>query len=239
MNNNDPEKLPYRELPHGSAGNLYLVYLAQCRAAHQKEASRSTFYKTWKRWKVCMSFHKKSTHSLCFQCSELRAAIRAAKDFQEHARLSSRLLNHYTLQYKDRQVYYLARERSSLKKDLICLNIDSFDKSKISLPKYPFGRTPKKVIFEETRRILQLIKCAFNFLLERTEICLALSNQLQGTYLTLTAVLLHGFGVYFFLAEEGMGEGSSWNWECVAWRTYTPTSHFPLFCCIFVSLHER
>ncbi|CAK9021468.1 Uncharacterized protein SCF082_LOCUS15362 [Durusdinium trenchii] len=153
MNTSDPTRLPYRELPHGSAGNLYLLYLAQCRAEHQEEASRSTFYKAWKKWKTCMTFHKKSAHSLCLQCSEMRAAIRAAKDFQEHARLSQNLFHHYTSQYKDRQVYYLARERSCLKKDLICINVDSFDKSKIALPKYPFGRVMRALeyVFRKCR----------------------------------------------------------------------------------------
>ncbi len=39
----------------------------------------------------------------------------------------------------------------------------------------------------------------------------------SGTYLTLTAVICHGWGCYMFLSSEGLSEGSNWNWECVAW----------------------
>ena len=152
METNDPSQLPWRELPHGSVSSLFILYLAQCRAFQRQPASRSCFYAVWKHWKQCLSFHKKSNHSLCSTCSELRAKLRATSDFQEHAKLANELLFHYTMQYKDRQIYYLARERSYCRHDLLCVIADSFDKSKIALPTYPFRRTPKKVVFEETRR---------------------------------------------------------------------------------------
>ena len=42
----------------------------------------------------------------------------------------------------------------------------------------------------------------------------------QGTYLTLTGCIVHGIGVYFFLADEGMAGGSNWTIECVSQWNY-------------------
>lgn len=36
-----------------------------------------------------------------------------------------------------------------------------------------------------------------------------------GTYLTLTAVIVHGHGCFMYLSSEALTEGSNWNWECV------------------------
>ena len=77
-----------------------------------------------------------------------------SKDFREHARLCDKLLAHYTCQYRDRQIYYAARNRSACEKDLLCIIVDSFDKAKLSLPKYPYARTPKRTIYENTLRTL-------------------------------------------------------------------------------------
>ena len=54
----------------------------------------------------------------------------------------------------DREVYWVARSRSRIQKDLVVLIIDSYDKAKVTLPRYPFGRTPKKPVFEKIRRSL-------------------------------------------------------------------------------------
>ena len=36
----------------------------------------------------------------------------------------------------------------------------------------------------------------------------------QGTTLTLTTSICHGYGVYMFLCEEGMPSGANWILEC-------------------------
>lgn len=46
-----------------------------------------------------------------------------------------------------------------------------------------------------------------------------------GSCLTLTGVIVHGFGVYFFLGDEGMPGGSNWTIECVLWLHYLQLSH--------------
>ena len=70
-----------------------------------------------------------------------------------HAHLCDELLGHFTQQYRDRELYYLARERSRGRKDLLTIIVDSYDKAKIVLPKFPHGgRNPKKRDYEKSRR---------------------------------------------------------------------------------------
>ena len=77
-----------------------------------------------------------------------------AQDFQKIAEISDKLLGHYTEAWKDRQVYYQARQRSKSQADLLVMILDSFDKCKMSLPRWKFGRTPKRPIYESINRIL-------------------------------------------------------------------------------------
>lgn len=76
----NPDKLPVRELPHGNVANLYLLFTAWCRAKQETPSSRSTFYDVYQQWSVCLKFHKRSTHSMCKTCSELKCAIHEAKE---------------------------------------------------------------------------------------------------------------------------------------------------------------
>ena len=75
------------------------------------------------------------------------------EDFQEHSRLCKALLDHYHGQWLDRRVYWAARNRSIYDRDLVTLIVDSFDKSKLYLPKFPFSRTPKRTIYENCNRL--------------------------------------------------------------------------------------
>lgn len=67
-----------------------------------------------------------------------------SEDFAVHAKKCDELLQHYSAQWRDREVYWSARDRSSIHGDLLTLIIDSFDRSKLYLPKFPFNRTPKR-----------------------------------------------------------------------------------------------
>lgn len=149
------ENLPPRELPHGNLANLFLMFVAFCRVMGVEAVCKSTFYMVARKWiPHCLRFHKQSAHAVCQTCSKLRDAIRNSSDFQEHARLCDMLLGHYSLQWRDREVYWLARDRSQCQKDLLCCIVDSYDKAKIMIPKWPQGRTPKKTLYENTRRNL-------------------------------------------------------------------------------------
>eukprot|EP00435_Cladocopium_sp_Y103_P018893 s3522_g4.t1 len=181
----EPEGLPERKLPHGNFATLYIMYQSFCKAAGEEPASRSVFYAVGKRWKVCLRFHKPSVHSKCWTCSTLKARIANAVDFQEYARLSDELPFHYSQQWKDRQVYWLARSRSRTERDVITMIIDSFDHCKLMLPRFPNRRTPKSSVYDSIKR----------------------------TSMTLTCCICHGWGIYFFLADEGLPQGSNWTLE--------------------------
>lgn len=123
------------------------------------------------------------------------------------------------------------REYSRAKEGLVSVIIDSYDKAKLSLPRFPFGRVPKKSIYEETRRAWTSSSFLLNFKL-RQKFCLCcvvcfttwcisvvlrvcFEKKKRGTYLTLTAVICHGWGCFMYLSSEALSEGSNWNWECV------------------------
>ena len=152
--NFEPEQLPLRELPHRSWSELYLMLQSYCRVKDAVIPSRATFFQMVQRWKVCLRFHKKTQHAQCATCSRLRAAIQACNDFREEAKLSDILLAHFTRTWKDRQVYWLARDRARVQRDMLVIIVDSFDHGKMVLPTYPKRRTPKLPLFEGTRRAL-------------------------------------------------------------------------------------
>ena len=54
----------------------------------------------------------------------------------------------------DREVYWRARERSAAIGDLLTLIIDSFGRSKLYLPKFPFNRAPKGPAYQAYNRSL-------------------------------------------------------------------------------------
>ena len=80
------------------------------------------------------------------------------KDFALHAQKCSELLAHYTAQWRDREVYWAARDRSALHGDLLTLIVDSFDRSKLFLPRFPFNRTPKRPIYQTCQKSLALVQ---------------------------------------------------------------------------------
>lgn len=45
----------------------------------------------------------------------------------------------------------MARERARQHGDMLVLIIDSYDKAKVTLPRFPFQRTPKKPIYEQIK----------------------------------------------------------------------------------------
>ena len=78
--NREPERLPLRELPHGSWANVYLLYLSYTKTHGNSEepASRSTFFQVCQRWRKCLRFHKRTQHAVCDTCSRLKMHIRHA-----------------------------------------------------------------------------------------------------------------------------------------------------------------
>ena len=131
--------------------------------------------------------------------------------------MCNKLLQHYSSQYLDRSVYWAARDRSSTQRDLLCVIVDTFDRSKLSLPRYPFDRTPKRTVYEMyLRTSIDYCCLKVNFLFTKYHYLPCLPYCASGASVVLTAVVVHGWGCYFYLTpQEGMSAGSNWNWECV------------------------
>ena len=182
-----PHLLAKRELPPGNWSNIYVMYLAACKSKKIEAASLRTFYTVVKRWKSCLKFRKKSTHSTCFECDEIRAKMRHAKSFWEHAAATDELLGHLTLTWRCRQEYWAARAQSRLRENLLTLIIDGFDKSKPVLPRWGRGRTPKSTIFEKHNR----------------------------PHVNISAVYAHGYCCNVFLSDEYMSVGGNYSWETI------------------------
>ena len=73
---------------------------------------------------------------------------------KEHSYWADLLLQHYQATWKDREVYWMARDYAKHHPGsmLVCI-IDSYDKAKVTLPRWPYGRVPKKPFYEKTRRL--------------------------------------------------------------------------------------
>ena len=180
-----PKHLAKRELPPGNWANLYLLYLAACKARKTAPASKSTFYTAVKAWKCCLRFRKKSTHGTCYTCDVLRARMKHAKSFWSHATATDALLGHLMTTWRCRQQYWAARAASRTRQDLITLITDGFDKSKPTLPRWPRGRMPKGATFEKYNR----------------------------PHLNISAVYAHGYCCNVFMSDEYMTVGGNYSWE--------------------------
>ena len=186
-----PSELPRRELPPGNWSDIYCLYLAHCLAVKQEAVSRATFYRASALWYSCLRLRAKSQHSTCLECDQLRSKMRHAKDFMSHALAADLLLGHLSLAWQAKRQYWSARAQSRLRNGtLLTLIVDGFDKSKLLLPRWARGRTPKGTVFDKNRR----------------------------PNLNLACVLAHGFGAFIYIADEAMSCGASWTWE-ILFRT--------------------
>jgi|Cyp1metagenome_2_1107374.scaffolds.fasta_scaffold08612_24 hypothetical protein len=147
------------------------------------------------------------------------------KDITLHLKYTDELLAHYTSQWRDREVYWMCRQRSRSVKDILCCIIDSYDKAKICLPSFPQKRTPKAQVYETIRRTWThdsfVLRLCLHILCHLFSLCFLtvpppsrLTWLHWGTTLTLTTCICHGYGVYMFLCEEGMPAGANWILEC-------------------------
>ena len=84
--------------------------------------------------------------------------VLSSKDFRQHAELCDELLQHYNAQWLERRTYWSARDRSCIQKDLLCIIVDSFDRSKVALPHWPYKRVPKRTVYEVYLRNLPSIE---------------------------------------------------------------------------------
>ena len=180
-----PDKLPRRYLPPGNFSDLYRLYTAACHSAQQPAASSATFFRTLRSsgWGKKLRHRGKTTHAKCSTCHKLKNKIKKARTLQEHAHAADLYLRHLGGQFADRKVYWELRHRAAHDKDVIIAIQDSMDKSKFKLPRYPSGVAPK-----------------------------ALEQKVRPEC-ELTACLVHGQGIFIYVADPDLSFGSGWSIE--------------------------
>ena len=182
-----PDNLPRKYLGPGHYSDLYRVYQAQQLALNRPAASAATFFRTLvaSEWEDKLRFRAVKTHAQCSQCHALKAKIRKSKDLQTHALAADQYMRHLAGVYADRQAYSQSKARAIQQRDLLVLIVDSMDKSKFMLPRYSQGITPKSL---ETKK---------------------------RPSCELTAVILHGHGLYVWVTDPEQSKGSNWSHEVI------------------------
>ena len=201
--------LPKRFLPHGKVHDLYWVFLAAWDLVHQPHTcsgvqesecdqplptvptppSWPTFWRRWTQvWSHHLSFRKASQHSQCQTCFELQQELHARKNPLDRRVLAARTLRqHYHHQYLDRCIYWSLRLASQRDWDVLCIIIDSMDKSKFAWPRWQFDRVPKRL------------------------------ETLNRPRMVLTAAIAHGYCARLHFADETVSHGSSAFCEILRW----------------------
>ena len=207
-----PENLPRRYLPPGRFSDLFRLYTAACHAASEPAASAASFFRVLKSsgWRKKLRHRGKTTHAQCSTCHMLKNRIRKAKSLQEHAAASDMYLRHLGGTFADRRAYWQLRDRAAHQRDLILAIQDSMDKSKFKLPRYSESIVPK-------------------FL-----------EQKIRPECELTACIVHGRGIFVYIADPDLSFGTNWTIEVfcqslqVCWdRAQKSGDTWPRHCKLF------
>ena len=171
-----------------SYSDLFRVYQAEAFAKGQPAASPSTFFRTLRSsgWRHKLKFRHVSNHAKCQICQRLKSGIKHATTIQRHAQCADEYMRHLSGVFADRQAYMQYKWRAIHQRDVITIMIDSMDRSKFKLPRFPYGRCPKAL---ETRKRPDL---------------------------EVTAAICHGRGVFVFVADEDGATGSDWSLEVLS-----------------------
>lgn len=200
--------LPARYLPHGKLHDLYWMFLSSwdfVRVELDKEPgsgqtssvqtsrrpdvqklrglgtpSFPTFWRRWQVWKVYLKFRKSSQHAQCQTCFELQQTMhRGSVSWELRMQAARDLRAHYRQQYQDRCIYWAMRHASRTSSDVLCIIIDSMDKTKFAWPRWAFDRVPKSL------------------------------EGIRRPRMVLTAAIAHGYCTTLFFADEIVNHGSS------------------------------
>jgi len=185
--------VPVRHLPPGRVHDLYLQFLAwwdeqrDCANVEgvageprfRTPPSVSTFHKQWsQKWHHVLKFRQAAQHSYCQTCFELKQAMEGARgDLVSKVQIARDLRRHIRSQYQDRVVYWSQRWASRQMQDILVIIIDSMDKTKFAIPRYPFPEKPKEL------------------------------EGFNRPKLVCTAALAHGWATCVYLADEDQPHG--------------------------------
>ncbi len=142
-----PAGLPIRFLQHGRLRDLYWLFLGswQVLQEHGRGVLESwspggtppSFVTFWRRWKTVwhqyLRFRKTSEHSQCQTCFDLQQIMHNGKaSLAEKLQAGNALRVHHQQQYLDRCIYWSLRWFSRRGQGVLCIIIDSPDKTKFA-----------------------------------------------------------------------------------------------------------
>lgn len=191
----EPVGLPIRYLPHQTVWEMYWLFRASWQIVHDDNDQRrfqvpgsntdvcpsyELFNKRYKEvWRRYLKPRKVSQHAQCDTCFRCQETMRKSKVLKDRLAAARALRQHYCDQYLDRCIYWSLREYSSKPlSDVVCIIIDSMDKTKFAWPRYPFGVQPHAV------------------------------SCLIRPKLVLTAALAHGWVANLFMCHEQLNHGA-------------------------------
>lgn len=186
--------------------------MAACHSSQVPHASVATFFRTLKKsgWRKKLRHRGKTTHAKCSTCHKLKNQIRKSTSLQEHARAADLYLRHLAGTFADRKAYWELRHRAMHEGDVVVAIQDSMDKSKFKLPRYSQGVAPKAL------------------------------EQKSRPECELTCCMVHGKGIFLYVADPDLSFGSDWSMEVFsrslhsAWeRTQQLGKTWPRHCRLF------
>jgi hypothetical protein len=131
-------------------------------------------------WSKYLRFRKTSQHSQCNTCFKLQQDLRdGALETHDRMFAAQALRQHYRDAYLDRCIYWAMRYESRNQSDVLCIIIDSMDRSKFAWPRFPFGQRPKWL------------------------------EGIVRPRFVVTAALAHGYCTCLFVADEKAGGGQN------------------------------
>ncbi len=196
-----PTGVRRRFLPHMRLHDLYWVFLASASVLSEaaeapgapgapgplwQPPSFKTFARRWSSvWSHFLRFRKVSQHAQCTTCFDLQQVMHSrapgggnADTWLLRMEAARALKEHYKQQYLDRCIYWSCRWASRSGQDVLCVIIDSPDKTHFAWPRWPWARLPKSL------------------------------DGLIRPRLAVTGVLAHGYLGALHFADENVSHGS-------------------------------
>ena len=103
------------------------------------------FWRRWtKVWSQYLRIRKSSQHAQCQTCFDLQQVMHnKGQTWGSRMEAAQALKRHYQDQYLDRCIYWSTRYASRAGLDVLCVIIDSPDKTHFTWPHWPWHRSPK------------------------------------------------------------------------------------------------
>jgi hypothetical protein len=149
--------LPVRYIQHQRVHDMYWIFQASWEVLKERSPteisadmpcpSYSLFRDRWKKvWSRYIKIREVAQMAQCQTCWELTRSMN-----KKHASLAARaqaakdLAQHHKDQYTDRTIYWSMRWASRALGSVLCIIIDSMDKTKMCWPRWDFDRKPKSL----------------------------------------------------------------------------------------------